>query len=69
MHILTLLAFTMNILLSNHFEAYTIVFESQIKNYFFCEYFSLMLTASIGPCSVEIPVMLAKSGCDDTSDK
>lgn len=36
------LAFILNILhvLSNHFEAYTIVFKSQII--FFCKYFSLM---------------------------
>lgn len=68
MYILIFLVFILNILLFNYFEVYTIVFEFRIKNYFFCEYFFLMLIVLIGFCSV-IFVMLVKLGCDDILDK
>lgn len=61
------LAFILNILLSNHFEAYTIVFKSQIIFFFFVNTFLWCKQHQLD--LVEIPVMLAKSGCDDTSDK
>lgn len=69
MYILIFSVFIMNILLFNYFEVYIIVFEFRIKNYFFCEYFFLMLIVLIGFCSVEIFVMLVKLGCDDILDK